>query len=234
MTRTSKAHGKDDVSLEENMPKELTESQVIKATKTFLRNLITVTQELDVLPEVAYLSVALEYYDERTPRNYEPKGYEMSEHAPQIMVYNKAGEAQNMEHFKGIGQVDMLHQKMALRIQSKSSVLNEDDELHPSQVSLSPNPTNVDDDDAESGSYITTTSRAKAGKDKEINEAEGHQEKMDVSSDQEVELSTKEQKLKKMNAKRRRLEEELDASDLEEEQESKKKKMSVYGHTTKV
>lgn len=47
-----------------------------KATRQLLRNLVITTQGLDSLPDNAYLTMKIRYYDEITPQDYEPPGFE--------------------------------------------------------------------------------------------------------------------------------------------------------------
>ena len=44
-------------------------------TQDLLRKLLVVTQGLDKLPDEAYLAIKLTYYDEVTPKDYEPEGF---------------------------------------------------------------------------------------------------------------------------------------------------------------
>ncbi|KAI9203330.1 HORMA domain-containing protein [Polychytrium aggregatum] len=49
-----------------------TKDEIMKATSEMLRRLLVLTQTLKPLPESAYISIRLFYYDEVTPSDYEP------------------------------------------------------------------------------------------------------------------------------------------------------------------
>ena len=50
--------------------------QVKRSTKDLLETTLKLTQGLDPLPSTAYLNFRMEYYDEDTPADYEPPGFE--------------------------------------------------------------------------------------------------------------------------------------------------------------
>ena len=50
--------------------------QVKRSTEDLLKTTLELTQGLDPLPSTAYLSFRMEYYDEDTPADYEPPGFE--------------------------------------------------------------------------------------------------------------------------------------------------------------
>jgi len=129
LTKNSKAKG-DAALIEQGDLNSgpLTEEYIMRTVKKLLRRLINGTQELDMLPEVCFLTICLEYYDDKTPADYQPKGYEHTEHAPLVMSDG------DVESYHGMGQVDMLNMKMALRLRSKAKVLSPDDEMHPSSL----------------------------------------------------------------------------------------------------
>merc|ERR1712018_691180 len=79
--------------------------------------------------EQASLTVCLEYHDDITPPEYQPKGYEHSDYIPQVQF-----EDDKLAEALGMGQVDMMHYKMALRLRSKAKVLTPEDDIHPSQL----------------------------------------------------------------------------------------------------
>jgi len=128
LTRSAKNKGDVPLKETEDMRSEITEEYFMKTVKKLLRRLISGTQELDVLPEDASLTVCLEYYDDVTPHDYQPKGYQHSDHIPQVR-----DEDENVKPM-GMGQVDMMHQRMALRLRSKAKVLTPEDDLHPLQI----------------------------------------------------------------------------------------------------
>jgi len=128
---TKSSRGGGDVPMIEQgdlVSGQLTEEYVMKTVKKLLRRLINGTQELDVLPDVCFLTICLEYYDNKTPPNYQPKGYEHTEYGPMVI-----SEDDN-ESYLGMGQVDMMNMKMALRLRSKATTLQPDNELHPASL----------------------------------------------------------------------------------------------------
>merc|ERR1719251_883160 len=157
---------------------QLTEEYVMKTVKKLLRRLINGTQELDVLPDVCFLTICLEYYDDKTPKDYQPKGYEHTEHGPRVMSDSDMGL------YHGLGQVDMMNMKMALRLRSKANVLTPENELHPSSIERE------------------TQSQEEVAKEAELSLAQ--EESVGSESPQEIALAKK----IKMGSKRNQLEEE--------------------------
>jgi len=201
LTRSSKHHGDAPMlESESNVSMELTEEKIMRTVKKLLNRLIAGTQELDVLPDVAHLKICLEYYEQLTPVDYEPKGYENSEYTPQVRY---DGDQNGMEpHFLGMGQVDMMHQKMALRLRSKAQPLNPEDELHPASIERA----------------------SQEGKlDEGVNHASNAVSELSLRSDSEV--SIKDKKKQKMELKRKQLEDEQQR--LEQSYNKKYKKAST-------
>jgi hypothetical protein len=184
LTRTSKHKGDVPLVQAESMPSELTEEYVMRAMRKLLRRLIAGTQELDVLPEEASLTVCLEYHDDLTPSDYQPKGYEHSDYIPQVQYEEEDQTPQVL----GMGQVDMMHYKMALRLRSKANFLNPEDDLHPSQLQ---NP-----EEQETNQVENDTNEASEDHSMEIETAQ---------------MTSKEMKRYKMQHKRKQLEEELES-----------------------
>jgi len=211
--RSSKHQG--DIPMGEpgnNMPSELTEERIVKSTKRLLRRLIAGTQELDLLPEVAHLTVCLEYYDDITPKDYHPKGYGPSEYTPQLQHDEKCGE--NQPYFMGMGQIDIMHQKMALRLKSKAGVLSEDDELHPSSLAV------------EAATHaVNAISLENESGPCQNGEQSGYDEGMEIGTAQ---LSKEEYRKMKMKSKRKELEDELIQINEMESKNKKYKKWSTY------
>merc|ERR1719266_871283 len=128
---TKSSRGGGDVPMIEQgdiVPGQLTEEYVMRTVKRLLRRLINGTQELDVLPDVCFLTICLEYYDNKTPQNYQPKGYEHTDYGPMVISEDDS------DSYLGMGQVDLMKMKMALRLRSKAGTLNPDDELHPASL----------------------------------------------------------------------------------------------------
>jgi len=128
---TKNAREKGDMPLIEQgdlVPGQLTEEYIMRTVKKFLRRLINGTQALDVLPDVCFFTTCLEYYDDKTPSDYQPRGYEHSEFIPRV------ASEDNDESYIGMGQVEMMNYKMAMRIRSKAETLSPDNELHPATL----------------------------------------------------------------------------------------------------
>ena len=53
--------------------------QVQNSTRDLLKGVLMLTEKLDPLPETAYLALRLSYYDENTPADYEPRGFQSAE-----------------------------------------------------------------------------------------------------------------------------------------------------------
>ena len=53
--------------------------QVQNSTKNLLQAILMLTEGLDPLPETAYIALRLSYYDENTPEDYEPRGFQSAE-----------------------------------------------------------------------------------------------------------------------------------------------------------
>lgn len=206
LTRSSKYQG--DVPMLEagkSIPMELSEEKIMRTVKKLLRRLIAGTQELDVLPDVAHLKICLEYYDDITPEDYQPKGYENSDYTPQVKY---SGDQSGLEpHYLGMGQVDMMHQKIALRLRSKAQPLNPEDELHPASIERA----------SQEGREV----------DEGVNHASNAVSEICLESDNE--LSIKNKKKQKMELKRKQLEEEQ--QQLEVNYSKKYKKASTFKDT---
>lgn len=129
LSKLTKEKGDMPLIDQELVPEQLTEEYIMRTVKRFLRRLVNGTQTLDVLPDICFFTTCLEYYDDKTPADYEPRGYEHSEHVPRVM-----SEAED-ETFMGMGQVELMNFKMALRLRSKAETLSPDNELHPTSLS---------------------------------------------------------------------------------------------------
>ena len=53
--------------------------QVQNSTRNLLQAILMLTDGLDPLPETAYIALRLSYYDENTPEDYEPRGFQSAE-----------------------------------------------------------------------------------------------------------------------------------------------------------
>jgi len=176
-------------------PSILTEQKVMKMVKGFMKRLVGGTQELDVLPEVASLKVCAEYYDDLTPEDYEPKGFVHSDTRPQVVNPDTEPDP----FFLGVGQIDMMHQKMALRVKSKAKALTTEDELHPQSLERNSQQNDVLQN-------IQNLSVCDA----------------EMSDQSNLQLSARQKKQLKMGIRRKRVEGELQESDNEDNRRHKK------------
>ena len=60
----------------------ITDDDLYKTTQMMLRNIIVLVQGLGPLPDSAYMTMKLTYYDEITPLDYEPQGFSPTEWTP--------------------------------------------------------------------------------------------------------------------------------------------------------
>jgi len=178
-----------------NQPSILSEQKIMKMVKGFLKRLIGGTQELEVLPEVASLKVCAEYYDDITPEGYEPKGFVHSDTRPQVVNSDSEPEP----YYLGVGQIDMMHQKMALRVKSKAAALNPEDELHPQTLERNSQQNDV-------LQHIQNLPVCDA----------------EMSDESELQLSSRQKKQLKMGIRRKRVEDELQESENEDARKHKK------------
>ena len=77
-------------------------SNIRETTRSLLRNLVAVTNTLDPLPKSAFLAIKLSYYDEVTPKDYEPEGFAAStlEEDPMSTPISVGGVATNHHGMK--------------------------------------------------------------------------------------------------------------------------------------
>ncbi|KAL7644120.1 UNVERIFIED_CONTAM: hypothetical protein RMT77_004943 [Armadillidium vulgare] len=81
--------------------KEAYKCQIQKPTIKMLRTIILLSQTLKNLPERIYLSMKLLYYEDKTPKNYEPEGFcpaDDSVSVPENCVKLKVGNVQTPFH----------------------------------------------------------------------------------------------------------------------------------------
>merc|ERR1719430_207848 len=106
--------------LEGNAVGTMKEGDLLKSTQNLLRSIIDLTQGLKPLPSSAFLSMKLMYYDEVTPENYEPTGFQPAENndvqLPPGCVNVSAGEI-------GTG-----HHGVKVRVQAKAKQLQENEQ----------------------------------------------------------------------------------------------------------
>ena len=83
-------------------------SQIQNSTRDLLQAVLVMTEGLEVLPTTAYLAMRLEYYDDRTPEDYEPAGFQATE----LELRMEGGQS------LGAGRVTTAHHGVRLRVRS--------------------------------------------------------------------------------------------------------------------
>ena len=78
------------------------------------------TENLDPLPETAYLALRLSYYDENTPADYEPRGFQSAE--KELIL-----PASNMK-FK-VGKVSTGHHSLSLSIHARPGASSQQEQI---------------------------------------------------------------------------------------------------------
>ena len=80
----------------------ITDDDLYKATQMMLRNIIVLVQGLGPLPDSAYMTMKLTYYDEITPLDYEPQGFSPTElispQLPDEVISLNSGEVSTNFH----------------------------------------------------------------------------------------------------------------------------------------
>jgi len=83
-------------SMSDMRNKEQFHNTVYNSTRNLIRSLITLTQSLEPIPDEAYMTIKLTYYEE-TPADYEPLGFKACD-LPQGLVYNNTMVGVNTHH----------------------------------------------------------------------------------------------------------------------------------------
>ena len=78
------------------------------------------TDGLDPLPETAYLSLRLSYYEENTPGDYEPNGYQSAE--KELVLPASASKMK-------IGRVSTTHHSLSFNVHAKPAGSSQEDQL---------------------------------------------------------------------------------------------------------
>ena len=105
-------------------------SQVQNSTRDLLQAILMLTDGLDPLPETAYLALRLSYYDENTPQDYEPKGFQSAEKElilPAASTRVKIGKVSTAHHSLSFN----VHAKPGGGSSQEDQLLN--DQFHQSQ-----------------------------------------------------------------------------------------------------
>ena len=94
--------------------------QVQNSTRDLLQAILVMTDGLDPLPETAYLALRLSYYEENTPGDYEPNGYQSAEKELVLPVF-----ASKMR----IGRVSTAHHGLSFNVHAKPAGSSQEDQL---------------------------------------------------------------------------------------------------------
>ena len=102
-----------------NKTTEIQMANIMDTTRSLLRNLVVITQGLKPLPDSAYLSMKLAYYDEVTPMDYEPEGFGPSAMTEKPMPRGSFGAS--------IGQVGTSFHSIKLKVDAAGQSEMEED-----------------------------------------------------------------------------------------------------------
>ena len=94
--------------------------QVQNSTRDLLRGILMLTETLDPLPETAYLALRLAYYDENTPADYEPRGFQSAE--KELIL-----PASNMK--VKVGKVSTGHHSLSVSIHAKPGASSQQEQI---------------------------------------------------------------------------------------------------------
>jgi len=83
---------------------------LMDTTRTIIRDVATITEGIDKLPDKASLTMLLAYYD-HTPDDYEPEGFTASDIVEKPMP--------NWAYKKNFGSVETKHHKLSLRVDTR-------------------------------------------------------------------------------------------------------------------
>ena len=112
--------------------------QVQNSTRDLLKGVLMLTEKLDPLPETAYLALRLSYYDENTPADYEPRGFQSAE--KELIL-----PASNMK--VAMGKVSTGHHSLSVSIHARPGASSQEEQFlndefmqsQPSQLSQEDN-----------------------------------------------------------------------------------------------
>ena len=94
--------------------------QVQNSTRDLLEGILMLTETLDPLPETAYLALRLAYYDENTPADYEPHGFQSAE--KELIL-----PASNMK--VKVGKVSTIHHSLSVRIHARPGASSQQEQF---------------------------------------------------------------------------------------------------------
>ena len=108
--------------------------QVQNSTRDLLKGILMVTETLDPLPDTAYLALRLAYYDEITPADYEPRGFQSAEKELILPASNmkvKVGKVSTGHHSLSVG----IHARPGASSQQEQFLNDQFMQSQPSQLS---------------------------------------------------------------------------------------------------
>ena len=110
MTGDDKVGGKQSMDMK----------SIQETTRALLRSILVTTQALQPLPDSAYLAIKLTYYDEVTPKDYEPVGFVAS---------NLTEEMPKERLSTDLGSVETSYHTVKLKVDAKISKVKVDDSV---------------------------------------------------------------------------------------------------------
>ena len=94
--------------------------QVQNSTRNLLQAILVLTDGLDPLPETAYIALRLSYYDENTPEDYEPRGFQSAE---KVLVLPATSSGVK------IGKVSTAHHSLTFKMHANPGSSSQEDQL---------------------------------------------------------------------------------------------------------
>ena len=97
-----------------------TPGEVQGSTRNLLRATLVLTDGIDPLPETAYIALRLSYYDEDTPENYEPRGFQSAE--KELVLPNGSSRVK-------MGKVSTAHHSLTFNMHAKPGSSSQEEQL---------------------------------------------------------------------------------------------------------
>ena len=95
-------------------------THVQNSTRDLLQAILMLTEGLEPLPETAYIALRLSYYDENTPQDYEPKGFQSAE---KELILPAASTRVK------IGRVSTAHHSLSFNVHAKPGGSSQEDQF---------------------------------------------------------------------------------------------------------
>ena len=95
-------------------------AHVQNSTRDLLRAILMLTEGLEPLPETAYIALRLSYYDENTPQDYEPKGFQSAE--KELILPATSTRVK-------IGRVSTAHHSLSFNVHAKPGGSSQEDQF---------------------------------------------------------------------------------------------------------